>query len=101
MVILVIADAITFGVGGSEGARAAIRFTARTSMALFLLAFTASALYRFWPGRVTRWIRQNRRYLGVSFAGSLGVDALAIMVYAIVDPVMSSYRNVGSPNRSL
>jgi len=88
IVILLIAAAITFGIGGSDGARAAIRFTARTSTALFLLAFTASALYQFWPGRVTRWIRQNRRYLGVSFAGSHGVHALAITAFVLTNPIL-------------
>jgi hypothetical protein len=78
VVVLLMAAAITFGIGGSDGARAAIRFTARTSTILFLFAFTASALHRFWPGRVTRWIRLNRRYLGVSFAGSHAVHAMAI-----------------------
>jgi len=85
--VLIIAATIGFSIGGSDGARAAIRFSARTSSILFLLAFSASALFWFWPNRITRWIRSNRRYLGVSFAGSHSVHALAIASYVLLDPV--------------
>lgn len=85
-VILAAAGAIAFALGGSDGARAAIRFTARCSLVLFLLTFTAAACFRLWPNRLNRWIRRNRRYLGVSFACSQFVHALAIGLYIHVDP---------------
>ena len=66
-------------VGGVNGANAGIRITARTSAILFLLAFTASSAYRLWPNRATKWIRRNRRYLGVGFAGSHAVHAAFII----------------------
>jgi methionine sulfoxide reductase heme-binding subunit len=47
-----------------------LRATARTSLALFLLAFAASSLRRLWPNRATGWLLRNRRYVGVSFAVS-------------------------------
>lgn len=47
-----------------------LRATARTSLTLFLLAFSASSLRRLWPNRATGWLLRNRRYLGVSFAVS-------------------------------
>ena len=53
-----------------DGVRLVIRATARTSLLLFVLAFTAGALVELMPGNLTRWQRSNRRYLGVSFAGS-------------------------------
>src|SRR4051794_4251606 len=53
-----------------DGVRMAIRFTARTSLLLFCLAFGAAALAKLWPNAWTRWQRRNRRYLGVSFAAS-------------------------------
>ena len=59
--------------------RAIIRATARSSVTLFLLAFTAGALWRFWPNPWTRWQRQNRRYLGVSFAASHLIHLFAIL----------------------
>ncbi|WP_437815058.1 hypothetical protein [Sorangium sp. So ce1078] len=71
-----------------EGVRLVIRMTARTSLLLFLLAFTASAAFRLWPGRWTRWQRANRRYLGLSFAGSHAMHAVAITALARMDPAL-------------
>lgn len=70
----------------SEGARAAIRATARTSLLLFCLAYGAAALVRFWPNCLTEWVRRNRRQLGVSFAVSHGVHALAIVSLGFLVP---------------
>ena len=61
-----------------EGVHEVIRFTARASFVLFCLAFSA-ALYRLWPNAWTRWQRRNRRYLGVSFAASHFIHALAVI----------------------
>ena len=66
--------------GGVDGVRLAIRATARTSLALFLLAFTASALFRLWPGAATRWLLANRRWVGLGFAFSHLVHAGAIFL---------------------
>ncbi len=64
---------------GEAGVRVLIRATARTSLVLFLGAFTASSLRRLWPSPATRWMRRNRRYLGVSFAYSHLLHLLAIV----------------------
>jgi sulfoxide reductase heme-binding subunit YedZ len=56
-----------------------IRLTARISLILFCLAFTAAGALRLWPSSWTRWQRRNRRYLGVSFAVSHAVHAAAII----------------------
>jgi DMSO/TMAO reductase YedYZ heme-binding membrane subunit len=69
-----------------EGVRMVIRFTARSSLILFCLAFGAAALARFWPNAWTRWQRRNRRYLGLSFAASHGLHAIAIAAFARMDP---------------
>jgi sulfoxide reductase heme-binding subunit YedZ len=69
-----------------EGVRMAIRFTARTSLLFFCLAFSAAALVRLWPNAWTRWQRRNRRYLGVTFAGSHALHAVAIAAFAVMDP---------------
>jgi methionine sulfoxide reductase heme-binding subunit len=71
----------------AESAQAVIRFTARTSLLLFCLAYSAAALARLWPNAWTRWQRQNRRYLGVSFAVSHAIHALAIVSFGMLDPV--------------
>jgi DMSO/TMAO reductase YedYZ heme-binding membrane subunit len=69
-----------------EGVRMVIRFTARSSLLLFCLAFGAAALARLWPNAWTRWQRRNRRYLGLSFAASHAIHAVAIIVFANMDP---------------
>jgi hypothetical protein len=68
-----------------EGVRLVIRATARTSLVLFVLAFTASALATLAPGDLTRWQRRNRRYLGVSFAASHFIHLAAILSLAAFD----------------
>ncbi|WFU74671.1 hypothetical protein [Bradyrhizobium sp. CB2312] len=69
-----------------EGVRMVIRFTARSSLLLFCLAFSAAALARLWPNGWTRWQRRNRRYLGLSFAASHAIHAVAIVAFASMDP---------------
>jgi DMSO/TMAO reductase YedYZ heme-binding membrane subunit len=69
-----------------EGVRMVIRFTARTSLLFFCLAFSAAALARLWPNGFTRWQRRNRRYLGVTFAASHALHAVAIVAFANMDP---------------
>lgn len=71
---------------GVEGWRLAIRATARSSLLLFGLAFTAAALVRLWPSDATRWLRRNRRYLGVAFAASHALHLAAIIQFAKADP---------------
>jgi sulfoxide reductase heme-binding subunit YedZ len=69
-----------------DGMRLAIRFTARTSLLFFCLAFSAAALARLWSNAWTRWQRRNRRYLGVTFAASHAIHAVAIVCFAQMDP---------------
>jgi DMSO/TMAO reductase YedYZ heme-binding membrane subunit len=69
-----------------DGVRMVIRFTARTSLLFFCLAFSAAALARLWPNPWTRWQRRNRRYLGVTFTASHAIHAVAIVCFAIADP---------------
>ena len=78
------ATAVAVAVGGVAGANEGIRITARTSAVLFLLAFTASSAYRLWPNDMTKWVRRNRRYLGVAFAGSHLVHAGFIIASVIL-----------------
>src|SRR5450432_4140372 len=69
-----------------EGVRMVIRFTARTSLLFFCLAFSAAALARLMPNAWTRWQHRNRRALGVTFAASHGIHAVAILAFALMDP---------------
>ena len=68
-----------------EGIRMVIRFTARTSLIFFCLTFGAAALARLWPNPWTQWQRRNRRYLGVTFAASHVLHAIAIAAFAGLD----------------
>jgi DMSO/TMAO reductase YedYZ heme-binding membrane subunit len=69
-----------------EGVRMVIRFTARTSLLFFCLAFSAAALARLCPNAFTRWQRRNRRQLGVTFAASHALHAVAIIAFANMNP---------------
>ena len=90
-VLMVALAALSFWVGGMrgfevEGVRMVIRFTAKTSLLFFCLAFSAGALWRLWPNTWTHWQRRNRRYLGVSFAGSHAIHLIAVTAFAAMDP---------------
>lgn len=67
-----------------ESFRLLIRFTARSSCILFLLAFIASAWQKLKPSQASNWLLQNRRYLGLSMAMSHGFHAIAIAGVAIL-----------------
>lgn len=69
-----------------DGIRMVIRFTARSSLLFFGLAFSASALALLWPTSGTRWLRRNRRYLGLTFAASHAIHAVAIICFAVMAP---------------
>ncbi|QCI65801.1 ferric reductase-like transmembrane domain-containing protein [Phreatobacter stygius] len=89
-VILIAATAAAYGLaaGDSDGLRSIIRLTARTSLALFLMAFAAAALAWLVPSGPTRWLRRNRRQLGLSFALSHGIHLVAIILLARHDPLL-------------
>ncbi|PVZ43657.1 ferric reductase-like transmembrane domain-containing protein [Pseudomonas sp. CC120222-01a] len=67
---------------GADSLRSAIRATARSSFALFLLAFLASSLVTLLPGSGSRWLLRERRYVGLAFAFSHTVHGLLIYRYA-------------------
>ncbi|QMW24411.1 ferric reductase-like transmembrane domain-containing protein [Sandaracinobacteroides saxicola] len=72
--------------GGTDGIRLAIRATARTSLALFLIAFSASAVQRLFPGSLGEWLLQNRRWTGLAFAFSHLVHAVLLKALLTIDP---------------
>jgi sulfoxide reductase heme-binding subunit YedZ len=80
-----------------NGVRMVVRFTARTSLLFFCLAFSAAALARLWPNAWTKWQRRNRRTLGVTFAASHALHAVAIVAFANMDPAgFASATNLAS-----
>jgi hypothetical protein len=65
---------------GEAGVRAMVRSTAQLSVVLFSAAFVASSLHALQARRAwVKWLRANRRYLGVSFALSHTVHLLFIL----------------------
>jgi methionine sulfoxide reductase heme-binding subunit len=70
-----------------DGTSSVVSATARTSATLFLMAFTGSAAaILFCDAPMARWLRRNRRYLGLLFAFSHFVHAIAIVAYAQLAP---------------
>ena len=86
VVALLCAFAYLFAGGGEFGWRAAIRLSAKTSLALFTAAFVASSVRVLWPNELTRWLLANRRYVGVSFAASHFIHLFAILALLWVAP---------------
>lgn len=97
LLLLGMGAVLLLGHGDVESLRRVIRFTARTSIVLFLLAFTASSAIVLFASGFTRWQRRNRRYLGVSFAVSHFIHAGAIYALFRTDPALFwTLSNVGT-----
>jgi methionine sulfoxide reductase heme-binding subunit len=64
-----------------EAAQAMVRFTARISLFIFALVFSASSLHRLLRSDFTAALLKNRRLFGVSFAFSHTVHLLAIIIF--------------------
>ena len=79
IIALISAVTIASATSGEEAAHRLLRATALTSLLFFSAAFSASSLQRLWPRPATRWMLDNRRYLGVSFAVSHAVHLSAIL----------------------
>lgn len=62
-----------------------IRWTARTSLVLFALAYVARPANALWPSAATKWLMRERKWLGDSFALSHLIHAVAIAVVAFED----------------
>ncbi|WJN61649.1 ferric reductase-like transmembrane domain-containing protein [Pseudomonas sp. SO81] len=69
-----------------EALRSAIRVTARTSFALFLLAFLASSLAILVPSPTSRALLRERRFFGLAFAFSHLIHGVLILTYAKLFP---------------
>lgn len=86
LLLIVLCAALLGRHGASvDDVRVVVRTTARTSLMLFTLAFTAAAMVELLPGDFTRWQRRNRRYLGVSFAVSHFIHLVALVALASLD----------------
>lgn len=55
------------------------RYTARLSFLVFVTVFASGALAALFPSDMTRWLRRNRRYTGLSFALAHFLHLIAII----------------------
>ena len=58
----------------------------RTASVGFLFAFAAGPLLKLVSNDVTRFLRANRRYLGLSFAQLLGVHFCFVVAFLMANP---------------
>ncbi|WP_064748569.1 ferric reductase-like transmembrane domain-containing protein [Lysobacter antibioticus] len=86
LVLLMSATLLAAHADPVAGVRAVIRATARSSVALFLSVFVASSLTTLVPNGLTRALLRERRYLGLAFAFSHLVHAIAIVRLGQLDP---------------
>ena len=89
VVVLVLAFlAIHFAVSGWSAASitSGIDATGRSSLILFSIAFIASSVHRLWRSPLTTWTLQNRRWIGLSFAGSHLIHLALIVAISIGFP---------------
>jgi len=86
VVSLVAAAAYAFAPDKVQALQYAIRATARTSFLLFLAVFTASTLVKLWPSTLTKSLTRERRFIGLSFAYSQLLHAVALAVYIVTAP---------------
>src|SRR5690554_3154225 len=68
---------------GEDGLLHLARYTARLAFLIFLLTFATSAIATLAPSDVTRWLRRNRRYLGLSFALAHFIHLAALTGFSI------------------
>ncbi len=77
--------AVGFGLSDpstSGGAEFLVKHSVRCALPYFILAFTASSLVQLMPSAATRWLRANRRYIGLAFAAGMACH-LTLVAYAL------------------
>ena len=59
------------------------RYTARISFSYFIISFSASSLHYFFSNTLTKFIRHDRRYIGLSFALAHTIHLVALTSFFI------------------
>ena len=83
--VMCVALVLAYGVT-PEGAHAVVRWTARTSLVLFTLAYVSRPLVQLRPTRTARDILSYRKWIGLGFATSHGYHLAGIIAIAWPDP---------------
>lgn len=81
MVAAIALASFAFWGPGTEGILHITRYTARFAFLIFIIVFASAALAQLFPSPLTRWLRRNRRYMGLSFALAHFLHLGAIVVY--------------------
>jgi len=68
LMVNVIVTIATLDINQKETVSVLIRSTAKLSFILFMASFVASSLHHYMKNSLTKWLLDNRRYIGVSFA---------------------------------
>jgi DMSO/TMAO reductase YedYZ heme-binding membrane subunit len=85
--IAIMCAALVIGYGGGpEAARAVVRWTARTSLVAFALAYVARPLVQLAPSPRTKAVLAQRKWIGLSFATSHLAHLIGIVAIAWPDP---------------
>jgi sulfoxide reductase heme-binding subunit YedZ len=71
---------------GPEGAHAVVRWTARTSLVAFVLAYVSRPLVQLRPTRKARAVLAYRKWIGLCFATSHGFHLIGIIAIMWPDP---------------
>jgi len=86
LVVLITTVACVLAPDLVQSLQCAVRVTARTSFILFLVVFTASSLAKLVPSATTGALVRERRYIGLSFAFSHLLHAVALVAYVQTAP---------------
>jgi hypothetical protein len=57
-----------------------IQYSVRWAVPFIFLVIATSALFRLFPGRSTRWLLRNRRYIGLCFAVAMAWQGAFIFI---------------------
>jgi methionine sulfoxide reductase heme-binding subunit len=83
-VLVIAALALLAAATTAEALLYVTRYTARFSFLIFAVVFATRALFELAPSPATRWLRRNRRYLGLSFALAHFLHLAALSAYFTV-----------------
>ena len=84
--VMCVALFFVFG-GGADAAHAIVRWTARTSLVLFSLAYVSRPLVQLRPTRTNRDVLAYRKWIGLGFATSHGYHLAGIIAIAWPAPI--------------
>lgn len=81
VVATIVLSSFSFWGPGTEGILHVTRYTARFAFLIFIITFASAALAQLAPSPLTRWLKRNRRYMGLSFALAHFLHLGAIVAY--------------------